>query len=80
MHRSLITFIKNCYDYIKMKPTTFNNMPIKILIDSCEIHFPSITSMYKDSILKCTFPPILKLAHIVSVHKQDECTDKSNYG
>ena len=63
----------------KNKPTTFNNIPIKILIDSCEIFPPFLTAVYNDSILKCTFPSTLKQADITPVYKKDERTDKGNY-
>ena len=55
----------------KTNPTTYTNIPIKILIDSCEISSPSLTAVYDDSILKCTFPSTLKQADITP--------DKGNY-
>ena len=63
----------------KSKPTTFNNIPIKIIFDSREISSPFLTAVYNDSILKCTFPSTLKQADISPVYKKDERTDKGNY-
>ena len=48
----------------------FNNIPIKILIDSREISSPFLTTVYNDSILNCTFPPTLKQADITPVYKK----------
>ena len=63
----------------KNKPTTFDNIPIKIPIDSCEISSPFLTAVYNDSILKCTFPSTLKQADITPVYKKDERIDKGKY-
>ena len=63
----------------KNTPTTFNNIPIKILVDSCAIFSPFLTAVYNDSILKSTFPSTLKQADITPVYKKDKLTDKGNY-
>ena len=61
------------------KPTTFNNIPTKILVDTCDISSPFITKIYNNSILQTKFPLGLKLADVTPVHKKDDRTDKINY-
>ena len=61
------------------KPTTFNNIPAKVLVESSKICSPFITKIYNDSILSSNFPGPLKKADITPAHKKDETTIKENY-
>ena len=61
------------------KPTTFNNIPAKILVENIEICSPFISKMYNDSIINSNFPEALKKADITPAHKKDERTSKENY-
>ena len=61
------------------KPTTFNNIPVKVIVDTIDICAPLISSIYNDSIETKIFPGPLKLADITPVHKKDETTSKENY-
>ena len=61
------------------KPTTFNNIPAKILVENGETCSPFISKIYNDSIFSCKFPGPLKNADITPVHKKDETTKKENY-
>ena len=61
------------------KPTTFNNIPAKILVETSEICSPFITKIFNESILNSNFPQSLKQADITPVYKKDERTNKENY-
>ena len=61
------------------KPTTFNNIPAKILIDCSQICSPLITKILDDSITGCNFPESLKKADVTPVYKKDDRTNKENY-
>ena len=61
------------------KPTTYNNIPAKLLIDNVKACAPDITRIYNDSVLNYTFPDLLKMADITPAHKKDETTLKNNY-
>ena len=61
------------------KPTTFNNIPAKILVDNSVICSQLITQIYNNSILNSNFPAALKNADITPAHKKDETTKKENY-
>ena len=63
----------------KRKPTTYNNIPTKILVDNKDIISPFITEMYNESNRKSNFPNSLKLADVTLAHKQDERIIKGNY-
>ena len=63
----------------KNKPTTYNNIPTKILIETNYIISLIITEMYNESKLKCDFPHSLKLPEITPAYKKDERTMKNNY-
>ena len=63
----------------KEKPTTFNNIPASILVDTSDITAPYITKYLNNSIIECKFPSPLKNADITPAHKKDDRTDKSNY-
>ena len=61
------------------KPTTLNNIPVKVLIENCDLVVPYITKIYNDSILSSNFPELLKVAEITPAHKKDEKTKMENY-
>ena len=61
------------------KPTTFNNIPVKILVDNSDIVSPFISKIYNDSIFTNTFPQLLKMADIIPAHKKNDRTYKENY-
>ena len=63
----------------KRKPTTFNNIPTKLLVENSDIFSPFITDLYNKSQTKSEFPPSLKLAELTPVHKKDERTVNENY-
>ena len=55
----------------KRKPTTYNNIPTRILVDNKDIISPFITEMYNESNRKSNFPNSLKLADVTPAHKKD---------
>ena len=61
------------------KPTTFNNIPAKILLDSSNICSTFISNIYNESIQNSNFPLPLKKADITPAHKKNETTNKENY-
>ena len=63
----------------RKKPSTFNNIPTKILIDTSDISTPLITKIYNNSIISNKFPSQLKLADVTPIYKKDDRTDKTNY-
>ena len=63
----------------KRKPTTFNNIPTRILVENCDIISPFITDIYNNSKTKSEFPATLKLADITPAHKKGERTIEDNY-
>ena len=56
------------------KPTTFNNIPAKLIVETSDICAPFISSIHNESILSYNFPVSLKMADITTVHKKDEAT------
>ena len=56
----------------KNKPTTYNNIPTRILVDNKDIISLIITEMYNESNRKSNFPNSLKLADVTPAHKKDE--------
>ena len=63
----------------KKKPTTFNNIPARILVENSDIISPFITHIYNESKSKSDFPNSLKLADVTPAHKKDERTMEDNY-
>ena len=61
------------------KPTTFNNIPAKILVDYKDIYSQFIFTFYNNCISESSFPSTMKMAEITPAHKKDDKTDKSNY-
>ena len=63
----------------KRKPTTYNNIPTRILIENKDIISPIITEIYNDCSYKSIFPNALKLADVTPAHKKEERIIKDNY-
>ena len=63
----------------KSKPTSFNYIPIKLLMDTCDISSSYITTIYNNSITNPCYPSPLKWGDITPVHKKDDRSLKSNY-
>ena len=61
------------------KPTTYKNIPAKILVENSDICSGYITNIYNNSILTGSFPNAMKLADITPSHKKDDKTNKENY-
>ena len=61
------------------KPTTFNNIPAKILVENSDIISPILNRINNDGKLKSQFPNQLKLADITPIHKKEETVLKGNY-
>ena len=63
----------------KRKPTTYNNIPTRVLVDNKDIISPFITDMYNESNRASNFPNSLKLADVTPAHKKEERIVKDNY-
>ena len=61
------------------KPTTFNNIPVRFLVENNDIVSLFITNIYNDSLSNLDYPTLLKVADITPVHKKDDTTKKDNY-
>ena len=61
------------------KPTTLNNIPVKILVETNNICPHFISKFFNDAVVNSTFPATLKMAEITPAHKKDETTLKENY-
>ena len=63
----------------KRKPTTYNNIPTRILVENKDIISPFITEMYNEANRTSKFPNLLKLADVTPIHKKNERIIKGNY-
>ena len=61
------------------KPTTFNNIPAKLIKENSDICTPHICNIFNNSIISNNFPENLKRADIIPDHKKDDKTKKENY-
>ena len=61
------------------KPTTFNNIPVRLLVDNNDIVSPLIAKTYDESISNLDYPILLKMVDITPIHKKDETTKKDKY-
>ena len=66
-------------EYNKRKPTTFNNIPTRFLVENNDIISPVITEMYNEAKSNACFPDSLKLADITPAFKKDDRTKKDHY-
>ena len=74
-----IDIVREIHKLKTNKPTTFNNIPVKHLVDNSDICSPFISKFFNDSISTNDFPDLLKNADITPSHKKDERTKKENY-
>ena len=63
----------------KRNPTTYNNIPTRVLLDNKDIISPFITDRYNESNRASNFPNSLKLADVTPAHKKEERIVKDNY-
>ena len=63
----------------KRKPTTYNNIPTRLLVENRDIISPFIAEMYNESNRTSNFPNQLKLADVTPAHKKNERIIKGNY-
>ena len=61
------------------KPSTFNNIPTKILIENVDICSSLICRIINISVTESTFPSLLKNADITPVHKKDDKLNINNF-
>ena len=61
------------------KPTTLNNIPVKILVETHDVCSHFISKFFNDAVVNSTFPATLKMAEITPAHKKDETTLKENF-
>ena len=61
------------------KPTTFKNIPVKILVENYDICAQFISKILNDSIANTMFPNSLKRADITPGHKKFDKSNKDNY-
>ena len=52
------------------KPTIYNNIPAKIVVEYSDVYYGHIHKLYNNSIVKCTFLDAMKLADITPSHKK----------
>ena len=76
---SLINIVDKINDLNINKPTTYNNIPAKILKENSELCSGFILKFYNKCIDECIFPNPLKMADITPTHKKDNKTEKENY-
>ena len=61
------------------KPTTYNNVPAKIIAENKDICSLYLHEIYNNTIMESNFPSSMKNADITPVHKKGDKTDKQNY-
>ena len=61
------------------KPTTFNNIPTKIIAEYKDTYSQYLLHFYNIFIKESKFPTLMKQADISPVYKKGEKTDKENY-
>ena len=61
------------------KPTTFNNIPVKVIVENKDMLSQFLTKIFNDLLLSGMFPDPLKMADITPVHKKDNASNKENY-
>ena len=72
--------MKHCIKQLNVnKPTTFNNIPAKILKEFNDICSGPIHKMYNKLIQEGKFPDAMKLADITPSHKKNDKCLKENY-
>ena len=77
---STLDDMKKCINQLNTnKPTTYNNIPAKILIEFSDVCAGLIHNFYNNSILQGTFPDAMKFADITPSHKKNDKCFKENY-
>ena len=71
--------LKNIESLDTRKPTTYNNIPSKIIVENKDIFSPFITKMINRSSVTSRFPNSLKLADVTPVYKKEGRALKDNY-
>ena len=71
--------LKNINSLDKNKPSTFKNIPAKILLETSDICVPFLKTIYNNSKYRSNFPDSLKYAEISPIYKKGENTKKENY-
>ena len=72
--------VKNCINQLNVnKPTTFNNIPAKILKEFSDVCSDPIHNLYNKSLQEGHFPDAMKLADITPSHKKNDKCLKENY-
>ena len=61
------------------KPTTFDNIPAKILVGNHDICSPQLSNIFNNCVKDCKFPDALKKAELTPCHKHEETTMKTHY-
>ena len=61
------------------KPTTYNNVPAKIIAENKDICSLYLHEIYNNNIMDRNFPCSMKNADITPAHKKGDKTDKENY-
>ena len=61
------------------KPTTYKNIPTKLLVETSDVISPFLTKINNDAKLHSNFPNPLKLADITPTHKREDTTVTDNY-
>ena len=61
------------------KPTTYKNIPAKILVEYSDVCATYIQMLYNNSVLIGNFPDAMKLADITPSHKKNDKCLKENY-
>ena len=61
------------------KPTTYNNIPAKMLVEYSDVYYDHIHKLYNNSIVNSTFSDAMKLADITPSHKKHDKCLKENY-
>ena len=61
------------------KPTTTGNIPSKVMVENHDIFSPPLCSIFNNSVIVSIFPNNLKMGELMSCHKHDDTTNKSNY-
>ena len=61
------------------KPTTFKNIPAKVIKQYSDLCSKPLHILYNDSICKSTFPDPMKQADITPCHKKNDKCNKENY-
>ena len=61
------------------KTSVLNDIPMKIIKNSSQVHSSKLTQILNHRVSTETFPDILKYVHVIPVFKKGDVTDKENY-